>query len=74
MTEEEFQELKGLTTEVQLKAMTFGQACHRFDTCDESSKEACKSYMVDKDVPPKTLEIMRLKQGELLLNLSNDFL
>ncbi|BCG45146.1 hypothetical protein PQC46_gp089 [Escherichia phage O18-011] len=48
MTEEEFQELKGLTTEVQLKAMTFGRACHRFDTCDESSKEACKSYMDKK--------------------------
>lgn len=48
MTEEEFQELKGLTTEVQLKAITFGRACHQFDICVESSKEACKSYMDKK--------------------------
>ncbi|QIN96130.1 hypothetical protein PQC48_gp065 [Escherichia phage MN05] len=48
MTKEEFQELKYLTTDVQLKAMVFGRACHRFDTCDESSKETCKSYMDKK--------------------------
>ena len=48
MTEEEFQELKGLTTEVQLTAMTFGRACQQYDTCVESNREVFKDYMDKK--------------------------
>lgn len=48
MNKEEFQELKYLTTDAQLKAIVFGRACHRFDTCDEGDKEVCKRYMDKK--------------------------
>lgn len=38
MTREEFQELKGLITEVELKVMVFGRISQLHDGCDNKDK------------------------------------